>query len=214
MVILRFFFFRKGWPSNANCALFQSWKSFISKHSCCRCCLGPYQQSSIKTQRPSYRQVLRGKEDWPLFFCFNAHKHLLQKGDLAGVYRWPWCGKNSLKEVVNVPDIFFRRSAASQASCTVEWRWRRTVYCFITFSPRNVLKTARFFLLLFCLWSFFTFLTCIQMLISEKFSWHNQPHRLGFSLSCFPWNGNFIPSWSEWGQETGKIFCSACAKWD
>lgn len=148
------------------------------------------------------------------FLFFNAHKHLLQKGDLAGVYRWPWCGKNSLKEVVNVPDIFFRRSAASQASCTVEWRWRRTVYCFITFSPRNVLKTARFFLLLFCLWSFFTFLTCIQMLISETFSWHNQPHRLGFSLSCFPWNGNFIPSWSEWGQETGKIFCSACAKWD
>lgn len=148
------------------------------------------------------------------FLFFNAHKHLLQKGDLAGVYRWPWCGKNSLKEVVNVPAIFFRRSAASQASCTVEWRWRRTVYCFITFSPRNVLKTARFFLLLFCIWSFFTFLTCIQMLISEKFSWHNQPHRLGFSLSCFPWNGNFIPSWSEWGQETGKIFCSACAKWD
>lgn len=148
------------------------------------------------------------------FFCFNAHKHLLQKGDLAGVYRWPWCGKNSLKEVVNVPAIFFRRSAASQVFCTVEWRWRRTVYCFITFSPRNVPKTARFSLLLFCLWSFFTFLTYIQMLISEKFSWHNQPHRLGFSLSCFPWNGNFIPSWSEWGQETGKIFCSACAKWD
>lgn len=149
------------------------------------------------------------------FLCFNAHKHLLQKGDLAGVYRWPWCGKSSLKEVVNVPAIFFRRSAASQASCTVEWRWRRTVYCLKTVSPRNARrKTARFSLLLFCLLSFFTSLTCIQMLISEKFSWQNQPHRLGFSLSCFPWNGNFIPSWSEWGQETGKIFCSACAKWD
>lgn len=149
------------------------------------------------------------------FFCFNAHKHLLQKSDLAGVYRWPWCGKNALKEVVNVLAIFFRRSAASQAICTVEWRWRRTVYCLKTVSPRNARrKTARFSLLLLYLWSFFTFLTCIQMLISGKFSWHNQPHRLGFSLSCFPWNGNFIPSWSEWGQETGKIFCSACAKCD
>lgn len=149
------------------------------------------------------------------FFCFNAHKHLLQKSDLAGVYRWPWCGKNALKEVVNVLAIFFRRSAASQAICTVEWRWRRTVYCLKTVSPRNARrKTARFSILLLYLWSFFTFLTCIQMLISGKFSWHNQPHRLGLSLSCFPWNGNFIPSWSEWGQETGKIFCSACAKCD
>ena len=69
--------------------------------------------------RPS-TQLSEGEGGLTAFFYFNAHKHLLQKGDLAGVYRWPWCGKNSLKEVVNVPAIFFRRSAASQAICTVE----------------------------------------------------------------------------------------------